>query len=97
MSSVTCSRLRLVTNVAVYSVSSSFADVSGSRVATRRRVVQHVTKRADDVGKRILHARRVLVQEAIGIFGVQQDKKKVWRIAGLSLPGPEQMRSGFHV
>jgi len=61
-------------------------------LVSQRRVLNQVNARITDVGKRILHARRVLVQEAIAIFGVQQDITQVWSIAGLLLPGPEGMK-----
>jgi hypothetical protein len=46
-----------------------------------------------DVALRILHARKVLVTEAIGIFGISNDGG-MWSIAGLDLPDPVTMRGG---
>lgn len=50
-----------------------------------------VRSKQHDVGKRIIHARRVLVREAVDVFGVQ--RRKAWEIAGLALPAsPELFR-----
>lgn len=50
-----------------------------------------VRSQQHDIGKRIIHARRVLVREAVDVFGVQ--RRKNWEIAGLQLPpSPELFR-----
>lgn len=50
-----------------------------------------VRSKQHEVGKRIIHARRVLVREVVDVFGVQ--RRKNWEIAGLQLPSsPELFR-----
>ena len=66
-------------------------------VNIRRAAVERIDKLSEDLGKRILHARRVLVREAIGIFGVHQDSLRMWQIAGLRLPCPEKMKSELRI
>ena len=43
------------------------------------------------VERRLIHARSVLVREAIGVFDLKQ-KSGLWRIAGKPLPSPEDFR-----
>ncbi|KAL7419869.1 hypothetical protein Q5752_005785 [Cryptotrichosporon argae] len=48
-------------------------------------------KQQQDVAKRLIHARRVLVREAIEVFGVLEGRHG-WEIAGAVLPSPESFR-----
>lgn len=49
-----------------------------------------VRQQQREVGKRIIQARKVLVREAVDVFGVQRNKG--WEIAGLELPAPDLFR-----
>lgn len=59
-------------------------------MATRTAAVRQQQR---EVGKRIIQARKVLVREAVDVFGVQRTRG--WEIAGLELPPPDLFRSGF--
>lgn len=60
----------------------SVADMNARIVAVRQQ--------QREVGKRIIQARKVLVREAVDVFGVQRTKG--WEIAGLELPPPDHFR-----
>ncbi|ODN98039.1 hypothetical protein I350_07681 [Cryptococcus amylolentus CBS 6273] len=45
-----------------------------------------------DATLRIIHARQVLVREAVAVFGLRKRPSGEWEIAGLVLPEPEQFR-----
>ncbi|BEI80166.1 hypothetical protein CcaverHIS002_0106950 [Cutaneotrichosporon cavernicola] len=49
-----------------------------------------VRQQQREVGKRIIQARKVLVREAVDVFGVQ--RMRGWEIAGLELPPPDLFR-----
>ncbi|WVQ94346.1 hypothetical protein IAU59_001425 [Kwoniella sp. CBS 9459] len=48
--------------------------------------------RQAEVSSNIIHARLVLVREAVAVFGVRQRSSKEWEIASLVLPSPEAFR-----
>ncbi|WVN90517.1 uncharacterized protein L203_105753 [Cryptococcus depauperatus CBS 7841] len=49
-----------------------------------------------DTESRIIHARQVLIREAVDVFGLKQHRSGAWEIAGLILPLPEAFRSISH-
>ncbi|WWC68923.1 uncharacterized protein I206_102859 [Kwoniella pini CBS 10737] len=60
------------------------------RIAERERAIgnkQHAT------AYHIINARRVLVQEAVAVFGLNKRPKGEWAIAGIVLPAPDAFRS----
>ncbi|CAK9786681.1 hypothetical protein CC85DRAFT_286829 [Cutaneotrichosporon oleaginosum] len=60
---------------------------SDEEVAARTAAVRQQQR---EVGKRIIQARKVLVREAVDVFGVQRTRD--WEIAGLELPPPDLFR-----
>lgn len=45
-----------------------------------------------DVTRRLTEARRVLIREAVAVFGVLQSPMNGWEIAGIPLPSPDNFR-----
>ena len=45
------------------------------------------------IDHRLAHARKVLVPEAVSVFGVELSHEG-WSIAGLLLPPPQDLKSG---
>ncbi|KAK8843936.1 hypothetical protein IAR55_006728 [Kwoniella newhampshirensis] len=58
--------------------------------------LEHALKRIrfqqQDATSRIVHARQVLVREALSVFGLHQNSRRDWEIAGIVLPSPEVFR-----
>ena len=54
--------------------------------------INDVKRQQAGVDHRLTHARRVLVPEAVSVFGVE-DSDEGWRIAGLALPLPHDIKS----
>lgn len=67
-----------------------------SRELSTTRAVQDeiraVRQRQREVSRGLVRARKVLVAEAVKIFGIRQ--RKVWEIAGIPLPPSEEFRGG---
>jgi hypothetical protein len=55
----------------------------------------HRRKQQAETSRRILHARRVLISEAISIFRVESKPNGVWSIAGRSLPSADRMQCEY--
>lgn len=60
-------------------------------IAQRKRDITDARRKQIEINDRILHARRVLVTEAVSIFGIRE-LAGVWTIAGLAIPSPEDLR-----
>ncbi|KAK4690051.1 hypothetical protein P7C73_g73, partial [Tremellales sp. Uapishka_1] len=61
-----------------------------SPVAKTQQVLAQIARQQHDISLRLTHARRVLVREAIDVFGLR--KKGEWEIAGMPIPSPETFR-----
>ncbi|KIR25881.1 hypothetical protein I309_05321 [Cryptococcus deuterogattii LA55] len=57
-----------------------------------RASIKQVHSQQQVITSRIIHARRVLVREAVNVFGVRQRSSGDWEIAGIPLPDPEFFR-----
>lgn len=58
----------------------------------RKRDILEARRTQADIQQRILHARRVLIGEAVQIFGICKAVSG-WSIAGIELPIPGELRS----
>ena len=67
------------------SVSSQF---KSQELGLRRSLLINVDRKVQEVSRRIVHARRVLVKEAIGVFGLHHRPLGGWEIAGMPLSDP---------
>nr|XP_031859084.1 uncharacterized protein CI109_005434 [Kwoniella shandongensis]KAA5526156.1 hypothetical protein CI109_005434 [Kwoniella shandongensis] len=63
-----------------------------SEVNQLENAVKRVLLQQRDTTSRIIHARQVLVREAITVFGLHTTSKGEWSIAGLVLPSPDAFR-----
>ncbi|WVQ77794.1 hypothetical protein IAR50_007484 [Cryptococcus sp. DSM 104548] len=54
--------------------------------------INRTRMRQQDTTARIIHARQVLVREAVAVFGLCARPSGEWEIAGLVLPDPERFR-----
>ncbi|OCF34530.1 hypothetical protein I317_03632 [Kwoniella heveanensis CBS 569] len=54
--------------------------------------IKRCRSRQAEVSSNMIHARLVLVREAVALFGVRQRGKGEWEIASLLLPSPEAFR-----
>ncbi|WVO24255.1 uncharacterized protein IAS62_005619 [Cryptococcus decagattii] len=57
-----------------------------------RASIKQVHSQQQVITSRIIHARRVLVREAVNVFGVRQRSSGDWEIADIPLPDPENFR-----
>ncbi|KAL0242204.1 hypothetical protein I308_105833 [Cryptococcus tetragattii IND107] len=60
-----------------------------------RASIKQVHSQQQVITSRIIHARRVLVREAVNVFGVRQRSSGDWEIAGIPLPDPENFRASL--
>ncbi|OXB33524.1 hypothetical protein J007_06808 [Cryptococcus neoformans] len=63
-----------------------------SPASSLRASIKQVHSQQQVITSRIIHARRVLVREAVNVFGVRQRSSGDWEIAGIPLPDPETFR-----
>lgn len=54
--------------------------------------ISFISRKQLDVTKKLAEARRVLVREAVAVFGVIQSPLTGWEIAGMPLPTPDAFR-----
>jgi len=59
--------------------------------------VEGVERQQATITRNLAEARRVLVREAVSVFGLRKGigKQNQWEIAGLPLPSPEAFRREF--
>nr|XP_019012363.1 uncharacterized protein I206_03210 [Kwoniella pini CBS 10737]OCF51144.1 hypothetical protein I206_03210 [Kwoniella pini CBS 10737] len=57
-----------------------------------RFAIQHCQSEQHATAYHIINARRVLVQEAVAVFGLNKRPKGEWAIAGIVLPAPDAFR-----
>lgn len=60
-----------------------------------RASIKQVHSQQQVITSRIIHARRVLVREAVNVFGVRQRSSGDWEIADIRLPDPENFRGEY--
>ncbi|OCF78373.1 hypothetical protein I204_00313 [Kwoniella mangroviensis CBS 8886] len=60
--------------------------------ASFRNAIKRCEEQQRDIGYHIINARRVLVREAVNVFGLKKKSIGEWTIAGLTLPSPDALR-----